>query len=192
MTKVMFIRTTHADGRCRSFSSGAWQFWYGHGAIVGEVLRIETSLTFTEVVTASREYALEYPESGPHLAFDEVYIAWCLIKLLEYSMVGIVAKPWPGMDLSKKLNNKGVTRNQIPVSFVILSTQQRLAQVMLPALPTTGDFIIIGRLGYEVMYREWRIPESGNAQIVIIVQPQIGEDGERPLGYLEGKPNDIQ
>jgi hypothetical protein len=63
---------------------------------------------------------------------------------------------------------------------------------MLPALPTTGDFIIIGRLGYEVMYREWRIPESGNAQIVTVVQPQIDEDRERPLGYLEGKPNDIQ
>lgn len=92
MTQVKFIRTTHEDGHWRSFPPEAWEFWREHGAIVGEVLRPETPLTFAQVVTASREYALEYPESGLFLTLDEEHVAWCLIKLLEYGMAGVVAE----------------------------------------------------------------------------------------------------
>lgn len=93
MAKVMFVRMTHENGRCRSFPPEAMQFWREYGAAVGEVLRIETPLTFAELVAASREHALEYPESGPFLTLDEEYVAWCLIKLLEYGMAGVVAEP---------------------------------------------------------------------------------------------------
>ena len=93
MTQVKFIRTTHEDGRCRSFPAEAWEFWREHGAIVGEMLRPETPLTFAEIVTVSREAALEYPETGLFLILDEKHITWCLIKLLEYGMAGVVTVP---------------------------------------------------------------------------------------------------
>jgi len=93
MAKVMFVRTTHEDGRCRPFPPEAWGFWREHGATVGEVLRPETPLTFAEVVVASQEHALEYPESGLFLTLDEEHVAWCLVKLLEYGMAGVVAEP---------------------------------------------------------------------------------------------------
>jgi hypothetical protein len=96
MTQVTFIRTTHEDGRCRSFPAEAWEFWREQGATVGEVLRPETPLTFADIVTATQEAALEYPETGLFLMLDEKHIAWCLIKLLEYGMTGVVtisAKP---------------------------------------------------------------------------------------------------
>ncbi len=89
MAKVMFVRMTHENGRCRSFPPEAMQFWREYGAAVGEVLRIETPLTFAELVAASREYALEYPESGLYLMLDEAHIAWCLIRLLEFGMAGV-------------------------------------------------------------------------------------------------------
>lgn len=91
MAKVMFIRTTHLDGRCRSFPPEAWRFWQEHGAAIGEVLRLESPLTFAEIVTASREYAHEYPESGLFLTLEEEYVAWCLIRLLEYGMAGVLS-----------------------------------------------------------------------------------------------------
>jgi hypothetical protein len=53
-----------------------WQFWREHGAAVGEVLRAESPLTLTEIMIASHDYALEYPESGVHAALPEVYVAW--------------------------------------------------------------------------------------------------------------------
>lgn len=87
---IKFIRTTHENGRCRSFPPAAWQFWREQGAIVGKLLRIESPLTFAEIVAASQEYALEYPESGLCQAMDETYIAWCLVKLLGYGMADIV------------------------------------------------------------------------------------------------------
>lgn len=93
MTQVKFVRTTHEDGRCRSFPPEAWEFWREHGTAVGEVLRLETPLTFAEIVTVSREVALEYPESGLFLTLDKEHVAWCLIKLLEYGMAGVVAEP---------------------------------------------------------------------------------------------------
>ena len=92
MTQVKFVRTTHEDGRCRLFPPEAWEFWREHGVTVGEVLRPETPLTFAEVVVASQEYALEYPESGLFLTLDEEHVAWCLIKLLEYGMASAVAE----------------------------------------------------------------------------------------------------
>ncbi len=81
------------DGRCQPFPAEAWEFWRKHGAVVGEVLRLETPLTFAEIATVSREVALEYPESGLFLSLDEEYVAWCLIRLLEYGMAGVVAEP---------------------------------------------------------------------------------------------------
>lgn len=90
MTEVQFMRTTHEDGRFRSFSVEAMQFWREHGAIVGDVLRIEEAITFAEIVVASREHAFEYPESERYLALDEPYIAWCLIRLLEFGMAELV------------------------------------------------------------------------------------------------------
>ncbi|HRQ42409.1 MAG TPA: hypothetical protein PLD25_31220 [Chloroflexota bacterium] len=92
MSYIRFIRTTHHKGCRRLFSDEATQFWREQGADVGEVLRTETPLTFAEIVSASREYALEYPESGLYLALDEAHIAWCLIKLLEYGMVRLVTE----------------------------------------------------------------------------------------------------
>lgn len=90
MTQVKFIRTTHEDGRWQSFPPEACRFWREQGATVGEVLRPETPSTFAEIVIASQETALEYPESGLFLTLDEKHVAWCLIKLLEYGMAGVV------------------------------------------------------------------------------------------------------
>ena len=91
MSQLKFIRTTHdGNGRCRSFSPDAWQFWWDHGALIGDVLRAENPLTLTEIVTASREYALEYPESGSYSALTEEHVAWCLLKLCEVGMAATV------------------------------------------------------------------------------------------------------
>lgn len=90
MTQLKFIRTTHdGNGRCLSFSPEAWQFWRDHGAPVGDVLRAESPLTLAEIVTASREYVLEYPESGSYAGLTEEYVAWCLLKLCEIGMAGV-------------------------------------------------------------------------------------------------------
>lgn len=78
------------DACCRSFPPEAWQFWREHGAVVGEALRPETPLTLAEIVTASREYALEGQEPGLSQILDEERIAWCLIKLLQHGMAGVV------------------------------------------------------------------------------------------------------
>ncbi len=92
MTQVKFIRTTHENGRCRPFSSEVMQFWREHGEIVGEVLRPEASQTFAEIVAVCREYSFECPESSLYQTLDEAHIAWCLIKLLEFGMAGVVAE----------------------------------------------------------------------------------------------------
>ena len=91
MTQLKFIRTTHdRNGRCQSFPPEAWQFWQEHGAAVGEALRAESPLTLTEIVTASRDYALEYPESGVYAALTEEHVAWCLLKLCEHGMAAAI------------------------------------------------------------------------------------------------------
>lgn len=99
MTQVKFIRTTHENGRCRSFSPEAWQFWREHGAVVGEILRVESPQTVAEIVAASREYAFEYPESGLSQVLDEEHVAWCLIKLLQYGMAGVVIEAASAADV---------------------------------------------------------------------------------------------
>lgn len=76
-------------------------------------------------------------------------------------------------------------QNAIPVTFVNLFKRQQLAQTALPALPAAGDDIYLQDRGYEVIIREWMMQESGKVEIVIVVQPQINEDGERPFSYVE-------
>lgn len=90
MAQVKFLPTSHKNGWSRPFPAEAWRFWHGHGAVVGEVLHPEIPLTFAEVVTASREYALEYPTAGRLLPLGETTVAWCLIRLLAYGMAGLV------------------------------------------------------------------------------------------------------
>ena len=91
MTQLKFIRTTHdINGRFRPFPPGAWQFWWDYGALIGDVLRAESPLTLAEIVMASREYALEYPESGSYTRLTEEYVAWCLLKLCEVGMAAAV------------------------------------------------------------------------------------------------------
>ena len=58
--------------------------------ISGDVLRAESPLTLAEIVTASREYALEYPDSGSYTRLTEEYVAWCLLKLCEIGMAAAV------------------------------------------------------------------------------------------------------
>lgn len=74
-------------------------------------------------------------------------------------------------------------QNLIPVTFVNLFKRRQLVQTALPALPSAGDDIYLQGLGYEVINREWMMQESGQVEIVILVQPQINEDGERPFSY---------
>ena len=93
MAQVKFIRSTHENGRFRPFPTEAYQFWRDHGWVVGEVLRLETGMAFSEIVLASQEYLLDHPESQVLLPVSEAYLAWCLIKLLECGMAGVVAKP---------------------------------------------------------------------------------------------------
>jgi hypothetical protein len=92
MAYIQFIRVTHHEGCHRSFSDEAMQFWREHGAIVGETLRPECPMTFAEIVVACQEFAHEYPETVPSPPLDEVYIAWCLIKLVEYGMVRVITE----------------------------------------------------------------------------------------------------
>lgn len=74
-------------------------------------------------------------------------------------------------------------KNMIPLTFVNLFKRRQLAQTALPALPSAGDDIYLQGYGYEVINREWTVEESGQVEIVIVVQPQINEDGERPFSY---------
>ena len=91
MIQLKFIRTTHdQNGRSRPFPPEAWQFWREHGAPVGDILRPETPLTLAEIITASREYALEYPESGVYANLTDEYVVWCLLKLCEAGMAAVV------------------------------------------------------------------------------------------------------
>ena len=93
MTITRFIRTTHENGTVRSFPSEALEFWRTQGVMVGEVIRSECAMTFTEIVAACQEMALEHPEDLISLPLDEAQIAWILMKLLEYGMVGMSAGP---------------------------------------------------------------------------------------------------
>jgi len=93
MLQVKYVRTTHENGRFLPFPTQAYQFWREYGWIVGEVLRLERGMTFAEIVVACEEYLLEQPESGLLLPVEEPHLAWCLIKLLELGMAGVVTEP---------------------------------------------------------------------------------------------------
>lgn len=93
MTSTRFIRTTHENGTFRSFPPEALEFWRTQGVIVGETLRPECAMTFPEIAAACQEIALEYPEDQKLLPLDEMYIAWILVRLLEYGMVGMDVSP---------------------------------------------------------------------------------------------------
>lgn len=89
MIQLEFIRPTHdGNGCCRAFPPEAWQFWWDHDALGGDVLGAESPLALAEIVTDSREHALEYPGSDSYSILTEEYVAWCLLKLCG---VGIAA-----------------------------------------------------------------------------------------------------
>jgi hypothetical protein len=58
MRQVKFIRSTHENGRFRPFSTEAYQFWLDHGWIVGEVLRPEQGMDFSEIVAARNIFSI--------------------------------------------------------------------------------------------------------------------------------------
>lgn len=78
-----------------------------------------------------------------------------------------------------------LNQNQIPVTFVNLYTQHRLAQAILPALPVVGDDIYLRGLGYEVANCEWTLLADGAIEIVVLMRPQLDASGERPFSYGE-------
>lgn len=95
MTIARFVRTTHENGTFRSFAPEALEFWRTQGVIVGEVIRSECAMTFAEIAAACQEAALDAPQDHTHLPLDESYLAWVLVKLLEFGMVEVVARPSP-------------------------------------------------------------------------------------------------
>ncbi len=78
-----------------------------------------------------------------------------------------------------------INQNQIPVTFVNLYTQRRLAQGILPAMPMAGDDIYLRSLGYEVANCGWTLLADGAIEIVVLVRPQLDVSGERPFSYDE-------
>lgn len=95
MNILHFVRTTHVNGHMRSFPSEAWQFWYSTGGIVGELVRPETPMTLAEIAAACREAAFDTIADSPHPETNEAFVAWCLVKLMEYGMVAPVLMPVP-------------------------------------------------------------------------------------------------
>ncbi|MCB8980718.1 MAG: hypothetical protein H6657_25185 [Ardenticatenaceae bacterium] len=89
MYQVTFIRATHENGRFRPYPTEAYQFWADYGWLVGEVLRQEEGMRFAEIVQACTELLDEHPGREPNTV-SEKYIAWCLVKLLEFGMVATV------------------------------------------------------------------------------------------------------
>lgn len=75
--------------------------------------------------------------------------------------------------------------NQISVTFVNLNTRRRLGQAVVPVLPAANDTIKLGHLGYEVVCCDWVIPENGEAEITVLLRPQLDANGERPFSYPE-------
>ena len=71
--------------------------------------------------------------------------------------------------------------NLIPVTFVVWFTRQRLAQVMLPAVPAAGDEVYIAGRGFDVVLNEWWLTAGSSVEIVVLLQLQIDESGERPV-----------
>ena len=91
---LKFIRTTHdAHGRARQFPEAAWRFWQENGEVVGRLLRPEVALAFDEILVAAEEYAFEYITDGPQPSADEQYLAWCLLRLVEFGMAAVIVVP---------------------------------------------------------------------------------------------------
>jgi hypothetical protein len=90
MKPLRFVRTTHVNGQMRSFPHEAWQFWYSNGGIVGELVRPETPMTLAEIAAACQESAFDTIADDPHPETNEAYVAWCLVRLMEYGMVAPV------------------------------------------------------------------------------------------------------
>lgn len=89
MEKIKFIRAVvEADGSTRIHPMEAYLFLLHHGWLVADVMRYEEGMTFNEIVQASFELLEEYPSRFPSNV-QEPYIAWCLIKLMEFGMVEI-------------------------------------------------------------------------------------------------------
>lgn len=78
-----------------------------------------------------------------------------------------------------------LNQNQIPVTFVNLYTQSRLAQAIVPTLPVAGDDIFLRGLGYEVANCAWTLLAEAETEIVVLVRPQLNARGERPFSYDE-------
>ncbi len=93
MKPLHFVRTTHVNGKMRSFPRQAWQFWYRTGGIVGELVRPETPMTLAEIAAACQESAFDTIADGDHPETNEAFVAWCLVKLMEYGMVAPVLMP---------------------------------------------------------------------------------------------------
>ena len=80
-----------------------------------------------------------------------------------------------------------MNQNQIPVTFVNLYTQRRLAQATLPALPAAGDGVYLRDLGYEAVNCTWTLLADGAVEIIVVVRPQMDATGERRFSYVEEK-----
>ena len=93
MNTLRFVRTTHINGQMRSFPRQAWQFWYSTGGIVGEMVRPEAPMTLAEIAAACQESAFDTIADGDHPETNEAFVAWCLVKLMEYGMVAPVLTP---------------------------------------------------------------------------------------------------
>ncbi|MCL4266088.1 MAG: hypothetical protein KJ069_22960 [Anaerolineae bacterium] len=92
---MQFIRSTHENGRFRHFPPEANRFWRRYGSVVGGLLRLESPLSFADLMTHCREYALEQAEPVPIPELHESYVAWVLIHLIEYGMVTAVPQQYP-------------------------------------------------------------------------------------------------
>ena len=86
-----FIRTSHDhNGHFRPQPPQAYQFWQQHGHIVLSVLRSETGMPFSAIVTACRELAEEQADCTPFPEEDEKHVAWVLLKLVEHGLAAVV------------------------------------------------------------------------------------------------------
>jgi hypothetical protein len=109
---LKFIRTTHdAQGQLHPFPSTAWQFWQEHGQNAGQLLRLETPLTFDEFLLAAEEQAFECITDGPQPTADAAYLAWCLLRLVELGMAAVLIEtPTPP---------EPVPTSQLPLAYLI-------------------------------------------------------------------------
>ena len=90
---MKFLRVTHGtpnNGAFRPLSPEAFAFWQEHGAVIANLLRLETPLPLSAIVEAYADYQLAHPEGGVDLAVDDAYVAWVLLKLVEYGLATAV------------------------------------------------------------------------------------------------------